>query len=372
MKPAIHRPTVIQVNLDAIRRNIENFRKHIGEKKNIWAVLKADAYGHGAVRVSQAIEDIVDGFCVSNLDEGIELRKSDIGKPILVLSGIPPKDAILARDFDIVLTAPSLNWLKEVTQADKTVSGLKVHIKVDSGMGRIGVTTSDEANAMLSLADDYAIDVEGVFTHFSTADEVDTTYYELQIKRFNEIVAHLSRRPKYVHSTNSAAGLWHKDQVQDILRLGIAMYGLNPSGKSLQVPFRLEPALTLTSELTHVKVIQAGDSIGYGATFTADKSIVVGTVPIGYADGWTRQMQGSNVLVDGQFCEIIGRVSMDQLTIQLPKHYSLGTKVTLIGKNGKEEITAQDVADKRETIHHEVICLLSDRIPRFYKENKNR
>ena len=142
----------------------------------------------------------------------------------------------------------------------------------------------------------------------------------------------MSRRPKYVHSTNSAAGLWQNQEVQDIERIGLAMYGLNPSGDELALPYELEPALSLHSELTHVKKIHKGDTVGYGATFRAEEDTYVGTVSIGYADGWTRDMQGFKVIVDGQYCEIIGRISMDQMTIRLPKNYEMGTQVTLIGK----------------------------------------
>ncbi|MFC4652806.1 alanine racemase [Lactococcus nasutitermitis] len=369
MKSSPHRHTPAIIDLSAIKNNVQKFREHIGETPELWGVVKANAYGHGAVPVAQSIYELVDGFCVSNLDEAIELRNHLITKPILILSGIVPDNADIARSLNITLTAPSLEWLKLIVAQDKkdVLVGLKIHIAVDSGMGRIGVRDATEANQMIELADKYGIDVDGIFTHFATADEPNQRKFNEQKLNFDKIVSQLIRRPKYVHSTNSAAGLWHREQVQDLERLGVAMYGLNPSGQTLDLPFDLEAAFTLKSELTHIKVIHAGDTVGYGATFEATEDTYVGTVSIGYADGWTREMQGFHVLVDGEFCEIIGRVSMDQITIKLPHSYPLGTTVTLIGRDGEKEITAQDIAKWRNTINYEVLCLLSDRIYREYK-----
>ncbi|MGL4333832.1 MAG: alanine racemase [Lactococcus garvieae] len=370
MKAAPHRHTPAIIKLSAIENNVKKMREHIGDKPELWAVVKANAYGHGAVAVAQHIDGLVDGFCVSNFDEAIELRQQLIIKPILVLSGIVPDHAEIAASQHITLTAPSLQWLQQVIDSNKNkhFSRLRIHIAVDTGMGRIGVTTAEEANQIIELADQYNISVRGIFTHYATADEEDTTQFKEQKAKFDALVSQLSRRPKYVHSTNSAAGLWQNQEVQDIERIGLAMYGLNPSGDELALPYALEPALSLHSELTHVKKIHKGDTVGYGATFCAEEDTYVGTVSIGYADGWTRDMQGFKVIVDGQYCEIIGRISMDQMTIRLPKNYEMGTQVTLIGKNGDKEITVQDIANWRHTIGYEVICLLSDRIYRVYEE----
>lgn len=367
MKTSPHRNTSAIVDLKAIRNNIEKFKKHIHPNAEIWPAVKADAYGHGSVEVSKAVSDLVGGFCVSNLDEAIELRNHLVTKPILVLSGIVPEDVDIAAALNISLTAPSLEWLKLVVQEEAELSDLKIHIGVDSGMGRIGIRDVEEANQMIELADKYAINFEGIFTHFATADMADDTKFKDQQARFNKIMAGLSRKPKFVHSTNTAAALWHKEQVQAIERLGISMYGLNPSGKTLELPFEIEPALSLVSELTHIKKIAAGETVGYGATYETSEETWIGTVPIGYADGWTRQMQGFKVLVNGEFCEIVGRVCMDQMMIKLDKSYPIGTKVILIGRDKTNEITTTDVADWRGTINYEVLCLLSDRIKRIYK-----
>jgi len=368
MKASPHRHTPAIIHLQAIRNNIEHYKHFIDKQPEIWAVVKANAYGHGAVKVAQAVASHVQGFCISNLDEALELRNNDITLPLLVLSGIVPDNADLARDMDITLTVPSVEWLELVIKESTTdLSGLKVHVAVDTGMGRIGVKTTEEINEIYRLAEQHCIEIEGIFTHFATADEKDTDKLQEQSEKFEDMVSKLPYRPRYIHSTNSAAGLWHSNQVQDIERLGIAMYGLNPSGTLIDLPYQLEPALTLQSEITHMKKIEAGETVGYGATFEASEETYIGTVSIGYADGWTREMQGFHVLIDGQEAEIVGRISMDQMTIKCDKYYPIGTLVTLIGRDGDKEISVDDIAKWRKTINYEIICLLSDRIYRIYK-----
>lgn len=260
----------------------------------------------------------------------------------------------------------SLEWLELAKKESVDFSQLHVHVKVDSGMGRIGVRSLAEANQLISILSDMGVQLDGIFTHFATADESDHAMFDKQLTFFKQLVEQLDKRPALVHASNSATSLWHSETIFNAIRLGIVIYGLNPSGNSLSLPCPLKEALSLESRLVHVKQIQAGDSVGYGASYVAAEPEYVGTLPIGYADGWTRNMQGFKVLVEGERCDIIGRVSMDQLTIRLPKAYPIGTKVTLIGQQGKQVITATDVADYRGTINYEVLCLLSDRIPREY------
>ena len=185
--------------------------------------------------------------------------------------------------------------------------------------------------------------------------------------RFKEILEQLETVPPIVHASNSATTLWHAETVMKAVRLGDIIYGLNPSGRTLQLPYEMKPALSLVSELVHVKQLEAGADVGYGATYTSENSQYIGTIPLGYADGWTRDMQGFNVLIDGQPCPIVGRVSMDQITVRLPKAYPIGTPVVFIGESSKKSISATDVAEKRGTINYEVVCLISDRVPRVYK-----
>ena len=196
MKPSTHRPTQAIIDLAAIQANIKNFKRYTGDRTEIWAVVKANGYGHGANDVAQSANDLVSGFCVSNLDEAIELRSHGIVKPILVLSGIVPEDIHIAVNLRVTVTVPSLDWLKLVAQhlEDVEMEHLKFHIKVDSGMGRIGVTTAEEANAIIAVADQYGMVFDGIFTHFATADEAAQEKFESQWTRFETIVAAITRR----------------------------------------------------------------------------------------------------------------------------------------------------------------------------------
>ena len=368
MKASLHRPTKAVIDLSAIAFNIEQIAAHIPQSVQKWAVVKANAYGHGAVPVSQHIQPLVDGFCVSNIDEALELREAGIAKSILIL-GVSSLEAVpLAIQQQITLTVASLAWLEELLNQQANLTGLTVHIKIDSGMGRIGFRDSQEAQPAISRLQAAGAVVEGIFTHFATADELDTSHFVAQLNCFKEILSELAFLPPVVHASNSATTLWHSDTIMNAVRLGDIIYGLNPSGRVLDLPYEVKPALSLESALVHVKEIQAGAHVGYGATYTSDSQQIIGTIPLGYADGWTRDMQGFDVLIDGQRCPIVGRVSMDQITVRLPRVYPLGTQVVLIGQSGAELITATDVAEKRGTINYEVVCLISDRVPREYKK----
>ena len=185
--------------------------------------------------------------------------------------------------------------------------------------------------------------------------------------RFKEWLDRLPKLPRWIHASNSATSIWHADTVFNMVRLGDVLYGLNPSGRTLDLPFKLQPALGLYSELVHVKQVEAGTFLGYGSTYQSSEIEWIGTIPVGYADGVVRRLQGFHVLVDGQYCEIIGRISMDQMTIRLPKSYQVGTKVTLIGREEDKEITVQEWADYVGTINYEIVCLLTDRLPRKHQ-----
>ncbi|MGT2929400.1 alanine racemase [Streptococcus dentasini] len=367
MISSLHRPTLAKVDLSAISSNIEQVQHHIPEGVMTYAVVKANAYGHGAVAVASHIQTMVDGFCVSNIDEGIELRQAGVRKPILILGVVLPDEVALARDYRLTLTVASLEWLHLAQDKKIDLNGLTVHIKVDSGMGRIGVRSLAAANQLIAGLQEAGSYVQGVFTHFATADEYKDSKFQEQLTFFKEILAGLAYCPEIIHASNSATSLWHGEGIFTAVRLGLIIYGLNPSGQVLELPYAVKPALSLESELVHVKQVPEGSDIGYGATYTVRQEEWIGTLPLGYADGWTRDMQDFNVLIDGQSCPIVGRVSMDQITVKLPQAYPLGTKVTLIGSNGDATITATDVAKQRGTINYEVLCLLSDRIPREYE-----
>jgi alanine racemase len=235
-------------------------------------------------------------------------------------------------------------------------------------MGRIGFQTPGElAQAVAVLRQSKSpFDFEGIFTHFATADQADDTYFTHQLNQWKKLIAAVDELPKYVHVSNSATSLWHQACNGNMVRFGVALYGLNPSGRELSTPYPLHPALSLTAQLTFVKRLARGKSVSYGATYTADQDEWIGTVPIGYADGYERRLQGFHVLVDGEFCEIVGRVCMDQLMVRLPHEVPVGAKVTLVGTDGDNTITLQDIADYCGTIHYEIACGLATRVPRVY------
>ena len=366
MKASKHRPTVARVDLDAIAFNVQQVSEHIPSQALKYAVVKANAYGHGVVAVTKKLAAQVDGFCVSNLDEALEIREVGLQHPILILGVVPSETVSLAKEHDIRLTVASLAWLDQLLGQEADLSGLKVHIKVDSGMGRIGFRTIEEIKEAERLLLAAGAEIEGIFTHFATADEADDRKFQAQYQFFKEVLAALEILPPIVHASNSATSLWHADTIFTAVRLGDVMYGLNPSGSVLALPYEIKPALRLVSGLDHEKQLEAGQDIGYGATYTTEDPQWIGTIPIGYADGWIREMQNFHVPIKGEFYPIVGRVSMDQITVRLPEELPLGTKVTLIGREGEKEITATEVADYRGTINYEVVCLLSDRIPRDY------
>ena len=370
-----HRPTRAIIHRNALRENIKNEIDRLPEGVELFAVVKADGYGHGAVATAQqALSVGATGFCVATLDEAMELREAGITEPILVLSVVFPSYLSLVIDYDLSITVATKEWLIEAQEVlrdlEEATTPIKIHIKADTGMSRLGFLTPEEVKEAAKIIEASPNVVwEGLFTHFATADEKDTSYWHKQADRFKHVIEALDHLPRYVHSSNSATALWHNQEMPgNMIRYGVGMYGLNPSGHELPESYPLKPAMELVSELIQVKELSAGEGVGYGKTYETPAKEWIGTVPIGYADGWLRKMQGFSLLVEGQFCEIVGRVCMDQLMIRLPRDFKVGTKVTLIGENNGQEITMQDVADHLGTIHYEVCCMLSERVPRIYQE----
>ena len=368
-----HRPTQLIIDRQALRDNIRTEVNRLKEDCELFMVVKANGYGHGAVQVAQAAKDAgATGFCVAILDEALELRRAGFSEPILVLGVTRPQDAVLMAQARISTVVADLNWLREASRYLELTPHnrpLSVHLGLDTGMGRIGFRTTEALQAVLNFlgqkVDDF--NFEGIFTHFSTADDPNDTYFKQQVAKWKELTAILPFRPRYVHVSNSATSLWHAACNDNMVRFGVAGYGLNPSGNAIPTtPYPLKPAMQLVSELVYTKRLHAGESVSYGATYTAQADEWVGTVPIGYADGYERRLQGFHVLVGGQFCEIIGRICMDQLMIRLPQNYVRGTRVTLVGHNGGQTISLQDVADYCQTIHYEIACGFTQRVPRRY------
>lgn len=364
-----HRQTQIIIDQQAIAQNIINAKEHALNNPDIFVVVKANGYGHGAVRVAQIARDSgATGFCVAILDEALELRNAGITEPILVLGISNPDEIQLAAINNVSLTVGSISGLLTVINSDVR-QPVKVHLALDTGMGRIGFTNQAELKQALAIiAANDQVTLEGIFTHFATADEEDETYFQKQIIKFSELMAVVKEKPRYVHVANSATSLWKTVPGVNMIRLGIATYGLNPSGKAiLDLPYQLKPALSLKTTVVHVKQIEPGTAISYGATYNATTSEWIATLPIGYADGMLRKLQGFKVLVNGQPCEIVGRICMDQLMIRLPQEVNVGTQVTIIGNDGEYTNTVEDLAEYCETINYEIICGLTNRITRIYE-----
>lgn len=373
MAMSFHRDTWAEINLDAISYNVRSMKEHIGSNVKLIAVVKANAYGHGDFQVAKTvINSGAEQLAVAFLDEAIALRAAGITVPILILGATRSEDVQLAIEYDLTLTCFSKEWLidaKEHINEGK----VKLHIKIDTGMGRIGVTKEEELIDILNYFHmNSCFGLTGAYTHFSTADEIKTDYFNMQYERFTNMIRFIQDKDIQIHCANSATGLRFPDKAFNAVRFGISMYGLTPSLDIVEeLPFPLQEAFSLHSKLTHVKHVSKGTKVSYGATYETADDEWIGTVPIGYADGWIRRLSGSDVLIDGQRVPIIGRICMDQLMVKLPSEKAVGTKVTLIGRQGSECITVDEVAKRLETINYEVTCSITSRVPRLFLQNES-
>ncbi len=369
-----YRDSWAEVELSAIDFNIRQMKEKLHEGTGVYAVVKANAYGHGDVQVAhQALRSGASGLAVSLLDEALKLREAGINAPILVMGWTRPEDATVAAEQNIAVTVFQQEWIAQV-EVDALSKPLKLHMKWDTGMGRIGIRSTNEMDEILSyIEQDPRFVLEAVFTHFAMADDEDFTYQSQQEQRFHELFSHFERvwpENVEIHTGNSAASMRFPERMNHFVRFGISMYGLYPSSVVKgERPIDLKPAFSLQSRLIHVKKLEANESISYGATYKTAKPEWIGTVPLGYADGWIRKLQGMEVLVDGKRQPIVGRICMDQFMIQLDDEYPIGTKVTLIGKQGESEVTVDEVADYLETINYEIPCMISYRVPRMFLRN---
>jgi len=373
-----YRDTWAEIDLGAISENVINIKKSLPESVEMMAVVKANAYGHGAVDVaSEALKSGATYLGVAILDEAIALRKAGIEAPILVLGYIRPEDVQIAIDLNLTLTVFQSTWIDKAEQQlpAGVIGKVKCHIKMDSGMGRIGIRTKEERQALIeALHRTDKFEVEGLYTHLATADELEMSYFEKQQKRFmmmiNDFEAEYGCEIPMKHCGNSAAALRFTDRCYNLVRVGIAMYGLSPSSEMkdlINVPLR--ESFSLHSRITHVKKLNKGEGISYGATYETSSEEWIATVPIGYADGWIRANQSGDVLVQGMRAKIVGRICMDQMMILLDKQVPEGEVVTMIGVNGNDHITFDEVASRLDTITYEIPCVISYRVPRAIIKN---
>ncbi|CAM3954399.1 alanine racemase [Mesobacillus zeae] len=367
-----YRDTWAEVDLDKIVENLKNIKELLPGQPEIIAVVKANAYGHGDCQTAKAaLKAGASMLAVAFLDEALALRKKGIQAPILVLGPSRPEYAAIAAAEKISLTVFQSEWIEKAQAVLEEDASLALHLKVDTGMGRIGVKSLKELKEVEELIQgDPRLIFQGVFTHFATADELDEHYFAVQLASFREFLSKLQTLPPLIHCSNSAAALRYPDAHFSAVRIGISMYGLSPSPEMANLlPVHLQEAFSLHSRVVHVKKLLKGEKVSYGATYEASEEEWVGTLPIGYADGWIRRLQGQEVLVDGIRSPIIGRVCMDQCMVKLPYEVPVGTAATLIGTQGQEKVGIDEIAEKLETINYEVPCLISYRVPRLYRKN---
>lgn len=357
----LKRDTYAMINLDNLKYNVELVHEKV--RKPLMAVIKANAYGHGYKEVASFLKDIdyIEMFAVATLPEAIELRELGIKKGILILGAIPTskEDIDLAIQYDIALTMVSVDYLKLLNDIIEPGKTLRVHIKLDTGMHRIGLMTKEELAILLRMIDPEKFNVEGIFTHFATADG-DDEEYQKQYDKFYDMIGNY--RFKYIHCCNSAAMLYHHDDRSNIGRLGITMYGCSPAGYEDE-PFK--QVMSLYTKVSMIKTIQPGDKVGYGLTYTAKEKEVIATLPIGYADGLIRKNQGRKVYINGKYFEIVGRVCMDQMMVRVDESVKIGDRVEIFG----DHISLESMAKDLDTISYEIMCLVSKRVPRIYVVN---
>ncbi|MGG0717833.1 alanine racemase [Robertmurraya massiliosenegalensis] len=363
------RDTWVEVDLDCIKENVKRMKSILPQEVDLVAVVKANGYGHGDVQVAKAaIEGGASYLAVAFLDEALALRKKGIEAPILVLGATKAEYINIAGKNNITLTVFQEEWVREAKERlDENVT-ITLHLKLDTGMGRIGIREeSTLQNIEALIMEDSRIQLEGVFTHFATADSLDLHYFKIQLQRFEELLGVFQTKPRMIHVSNSAAALRSIAPYFNGIRFGIAMYGLSPSPVIKdELPFSLKPAFSLRTKLVHVKKLHRGDRVSYGGTYEATEEEWIGTLPIGYADGWLRKLQGQEVIIDGMRVPIVGRICMDQCMIKLPNAFPVGTTVTLIGLDRGETISIDEIAEKLETINYEISCMISNRVPRVY------
>lgn len=376
----LQRPTWAEIDLDNLAANYHSVREFVGPGVECMAVIKADAYGHGSVECGLRLErEGVDWFAVATVEEGVELRDARITTPILVLGGFWPKQAGHGLNHDLVSAVFNMPQIEAIDRAAfKRGVVAPVHVKIDTGMGRLGFRSQDAAEIADKLAQFKNIRVEGIMTHFAAADDLNSDFTARQIERFEEVKQVFSaagHQPKYADLANSPGAVAHPASRSNLVRIGGVLYGLGGDvlPKGIKAP-ELRPVMSVRSRIAMIKTITSGETVGYSRTFTAQNETVVATVPIGYHDGFRRARSNlGGVIVRGKYAPVIGRVSMDWITIDVT-HIAgaqFGDLVTIIGRDQDSEIKAEDIAAELGTISYEVTCGFSERVPRIYIE-KNK
>ena len=368
------RPVWEEVNLDNIAYNMKNIRAKT-KSKEIFAVVKADAYGHGAVDVAPVLlENGATRLSVAVLSEGVELRKSGIKCPINILGVTPETLFDYIIDYDLEPVVFNYDYALKLSKAAKSKNKtVKIHIKVDTGMGRIGFLPTEESVAeAVKISKIPNLEIQGLFSHFSTADEMNKEYSKYQFEKYNWFLNKLVDNGVKIEIrdlANSAAIMELPDTHFDGTRPGIILYGYYPSTDVNKKELDIKPVMTLKADILHIKTMEPGQYIGYGRKFKTERKSIIATLGVGYADGYTRMLSGkAKVIINGQFAPVVGSICMDQCMIDVTdiEGVKIGDEVILMGSDGKLKFDVDDIAPLLGTINYEVLCMLSKRVPRVY------
>lgn len=362
------------INLDMIAANVDELMSQTADGTKAIAVVKADGYGHGDVAVAKAVYDRVAGYAVATLDEAVNLRENGIDKPILILGFVNTDEYRILVENGVSATVFDYETAKMLNEvAGQLGKKARCHIKVDTGMRRIGLEPDESGvETVKKIKQLKNIDAVGIFTHFATADEIDKTKSIRQLEKFDDFIKELEKENitfEYKHCANSAAVIDMPQTNKDLVRLGIAMYGMYPSEDVIKRKVCLRPALALKSHVTMVKCVGEGQEVSYGGTFVTKRPTKIATVSVGYGDGYPRALSSKGyVLIKGKKAPIIGRVCMDQLMVDVTEidDVTRNDVVTLIGKDGDLCITVEEIAKLAGTFNYEFVCDLNKRIPRNY------
>lgn len=367
-----------EIDLDAILYNMESMHNNISEQTKIMAVIKADGYGHGAAEIAETIErlDYLYGYAVATVEEGLILRNHGIKKPILILGYVFSDQYVDMIRANIRPTVFTEEMAEELSVAAESIGrDCKIHFAVDTGMSRIGYQVTEEAaDEMARLAKLPHIIVEGIFTHFAKADEADKAPTHQQIALFRQMIAMLEARGVQIpihHCSNSAGIVEIPEANMNMVRAGITLYGLWPSEEVDKERIRLKPALSLITHVAYVKELEAGRQISYGGTYVTDRKRIIATIPVGYADGYARGLSNcGEVLIHGRRAPVCGRICMDQFMVDVTDIPDVrnGDEVTLIGRDGEECITIEELGARSGRFNYEFVCNLGKRIPRIFMQ----
>ena len=371
------RPVWAEIDLDAIKYNIDSIKRRVDTKELI-AVVKADAYGHGALDVSKTlVENGATKLAVAVITEAMELRHGNINTPIMILGYTPLEFAADLINYDIEQTIFNLEYATKLSEIALNLGKkAKVHVALDTGMGRIGFLINDNSlNEILKISSLKGLEVVGIFTHFATADESDKNYSNKQYKKFTDFNEKLISKGVNIplkHVSNSGAIIDMPNTYLDGVRAGIVLYGYYPSEDVLKQNLDLKKAISIKTQVAHVKILDKNEYVSYGRKFKTERKSIIATLPIGYADGYSRALTGkAKVIINGKFAPVVGTICMDQCMIDVTDigDVHVGDEVIVLGKDKDLKFDADDMAKAMGTINYEVLCMIKQRIPRVYIED---